>query len=65
MAALYAKENNKTLVTAGSDLHYPDKGHSGTSAMRTTVLPKDSFELAQIMKSGDYLLEIGNNIILS
>lgn len=33
--------------------------------MRTTVLPKDSFELAQIMKSGDYLLEIGNNIILS
>ena len=64
MAALYAKENNKTLVTAGSDLHYPDKGHSGTSAMRTAVLPKDSFELAQIMKTGDYLLEIGNNIIL-
>ena len=64
LAACYAKENNISMITAGSDLHYLKKGHSGASAMLTAVLPRDSFELATLFKSGDYILEIGNCIIL-
>lgn len=64
LAACYAKENNVPIITAGSDLHYSPKGHSGASALRTATLPQDSFELAALLKSGDYILEIGDCIIL-
>ncbi len=62
-ASAYAKENDVRIVTAGTDFHH--KTHEGMSALRSAVLPKDSFELAEILKSGDYLLEIGrNNLII-
>lgn len=65
LAAVYAKEQNLPIITSGSDFHHPDRGHEGVSAIRTKVLPKDTFELAEILKSGDYLLEAGrNNIII-
>lgn len=65
IASLYAKENHISVVTAGSDFHHPQRNHEGLAAMRTAYLPKDSFELAKILKSRDYLLEIGrNNIII-
>ena len=64
IAAKYANENGLTIKTAGSDFHHPGQGHECVSALRTRFLPKDSFELAKILKSGDYLLEIGGDSLV-
>lgn len=65
LASVYAKEHKFSIITSGSDFHHPDRKHEGVSAIRTKVLPEDSFHLASILKSGDYLLEVGrNNIII-
>lgn len=63
-AARYAKEKGLKINTVGSDFHHKNRGHEGVSALRTRTLPKDSFELAEILKSGDYLFEIGENSIV-
>ncbi|MBR3767158.1 MAG: PHP domain-containing protein [Clostridia bacterium] len=65
LAAVYAKENNFPIITAGSDFHHPNRCHEGVSAIRSNILPENSFDLAALLKSGDYLLEVGrNNIVL-
>lgn len=64
IAARYAKENNAKILTAGSDFHHPDCGHEGVTALRTAVLPENSFELAEILKSGDYVFEVGESSIV-
>lgn len=65
IAAVYAKEQNFSIVTAGSDFHHPNRKHEGVSAILTKILPNASFDIANILKSGDYLLEAGrNNIII-
>jgi len=65
IAVRYAAENGMKITTAGSDFHHPDRGHEAVSALRTKDLPKDSFHLAKILKSGDYIFEVGeNNIVL-
>lgn len=61
-AVRYAKENNLNLTLAGTDFH--EYGREGAAAIRTKILPDDSFELAKLLKSGDYLLEIGGNAIV-
>ena len=59
------KKQGFSIVTAGSDFHHPDQGHEGLSALRASFLPEGSFELASVIKSRDYLLEIaGERIIL-
>ncbi len=65
LASIYADKNNLSIITAGSDFHHPNKNHEGVSALRSACLPEDSFDLARILKEGDYLLQIGrNNIII-
>lgn len=64
IAVRYAKENGIKIATAGSDFHHPDRGHEAVCALRTKVLPKDGFSLAQILKSGDYIFEIGENSLV-
>lgn len=65
LASLYAKEYKHLIVTAGSDFHHPHLKHEGLAAIRTAYLPEDSFSLAEIIKSKDYLIEIGrDNIVL-
>ena len=64
LAAVYAKENNYSIVTAGSDFHHPDRKHEGVSAILTKTLPSESFDIADILRSGDYLLEAGINHII-
>ncbi len=65
IASVYADENNVSIITAGSDFHHPNRNHEGISALRGAYLPHDTFELAKLLKKGDYLLEIGrNNIII-
>jgi len=63
-ACKFAKENNFKIRTVGSDFHHINQGHEGVSALRTKVLPKDSFHLAEILKSGDYLFEIGETSLV-
>ncbi|MBS7298672.1 MAG: PHP domain-containing protein [Eubacteriales bacterium] len=64
IAARYAKEQNFKIQIAGSDFHHPDQGHEAVSALRTKVMPKTSFDIAKILRSGDYIFEIGENTIL-
>ena len=64
-AALYAKENNFKVITAGTDFHHPNLGHEGLAALKAKFIPEDSFSLAELLKSNDYLYEAGrNNLIL-
>lgn len=60
----YAKENNLDIIICGSDFHHKNVNHEGTAALRTKTLPKDSFELVEILKSGDYIFEIGEKSIV-
>lgn len=65
LASVYAKENNISMIIAGSDFHNPNRNFEGVSALRGTYLPEDTYELAKLLRIGDYLLEIGrNNIII-
>ncbi len=57
VAAKYAAENHAPIVTVGTDLHHHE--HVGISALRTKVLPEDEVHLVQILRSGDYIFEIG------
>lgn len=63
LAVRYAGDNN-LLITGGSDFHHVNRGHEAVSALRTSVIPADSFELAKILKSGNYILEIGETSIV-
>ena len=62
LIARYAKEHNIGIITCGSDFHTP--GEEDMVCLRTKVLPKDSFELAKILKSMDYLIDLSGNIII-
>lgn len=61
IATRYAKEQGFKIKTIGSDFHHKNVGHEGVTALRTRFLPKDSFEIAEILKSGDYIFEIGED----
>lgn len=53
---------NTLLQTAGTDTHKPEM--EGLSAILTRTLPKDSFELAQIIKNEDFVIAIDGDIVL-
>lgn len=61
-AVRYAAKNNVSRTIAGTDYHH--YGMEGAAAVRTKKLPKDSFELAKILKDGDYVIEIGGQSIV-
>lgn len=61
LAAKYAKEK-EFLITGGTDFHH--LGHQGMCFLRTKEKPKDSFELARIIKSRDYVFDVWGNIIV-
>lgn len=62
--AIAAKEatDRKFVHTMGIDLHYPE--HKGITAVRFSRIPKDSYELAALLKTGDYIFQIADDIIL-
>ena len=62
MTVKFAKENNFEIVTAGSDYHH--EGGEGMAALCTKTLPQNSYELAEILRSGDYVFEVGENSIV-
>ena len=64
IANLFANKNNLNIKIAGSDFHFLGGKDRSVSAILTRKMPKDSFEFAEILKSGDYLLQIGNNAVI-
>ncbi len=62
--ALAAKllENKDMLITCGSDFHH--FGHEATVSALFKTLPEDSFHLAELLKSKEYIFELGKSIIL-
>ncbi|MBE7022950.1 MAG: PHP domain-containing protein [Ruminococcaceae bacterium] len=63
LSTRYAYETKAKIKTAGSDFH--EKFHLGCGALLAKEMPTDTFELVELLKSGDYLLEIsGETIVL-
>ena len=61
VANRYAKKHHM-ITTAGTDYHHP--GHEGMAALLTKTPMKTSHDLMEVLKSGDYLFEIGGSIVL-
>ncbi len=64
LAMQYAIENDVKIQIIGSDSHELSAGFYGTTAIRTRVLPQNSFELAKILKSNDFIMQLGNHIMI-
>ena len=60
-AAAYAKEN-AFLISGGTDFHHDN--HQGCCFLKSKELPKNSFDIAHILKSKDFIFDIFGNIIL-
>jgi len=60
IAAKYAYENNM-IATCGSDFHH--LGHECLCGILTKKLLKDSYDVANVLKTGDYHMTIGNYIV--
>lgn len=58
MATRYAYTQQLSIKTAGTDFHHPN--HEALALLRTRQMPKDSFDIARILKSGDYVFELGD-----
>jgi len=61
LAERYARERGM-LMTAGTDYHHP--GHEGLAGIRLKTLPQDTFELADRLRSRDFLLQLGGMLVL-
>ena len=64
VAAAYAKKNNISICTGGSDFHHDKPFHPAAIIMLSKTLPKDSFGLAKILKGNDYIFLLGDNHII-
>ncbi len=62
LANQYAKQHPHLIVTGGTDFHHPS--HEGIGGIVTKTLPNDSFELASLLKSRDFLLNAGGSMII-
>lgn len=61
VAVSFASEKGK-VATMGTDFHHPN--HDNLCATRTAILPENSRELAELLKSGNFILELGDKIII-
>ena len=50
------------IKTVGTDFHHP--GHQGLCALRVRQMPQTSFDMAAILRSGDYVFELGGDAIV-
>jgi len=50
------------IVTGGTDFHH--EGHQGGILACFKERPDDSYALARMLRSGDYILQMGNTVIL-
>lgn len=61
VAEKYAEDNGK-IKTMGTDYHHLN--HDNLCATRAAYLPENEKELIKLLKSEDYIFEIGNKIVL-
>lgn len=61
LASRYAKKHN-LISTTGTDFHHP--GHEGMAALLTQIEIKTSHDIVDVLRSGDYIFEIGGSILL-
>lgn len=61
VANQYAKKHHM-ITTAGTDYHHP--GHEGMASLLTKTKIKTSYDIVDVLRSGDYLFEIGGSIVL-
>lgn len=61
LASKYAKKYH-LIETAGTDFHH--LGHEGMAALLTQKEIKTSHDIVKVLRSGDYLFEIGGSILL-
>jgi len=62
LAIQFAKDHKVPIVTIGTDMHHSH--HVGVSALRTKILPQNEKQLVDIIKSKDYIFEIGGHPVL-
>jgi hypothetical protein len=60
--AKIAKEKPHLLVTGGTDFHHD--GHEGLCATCTTTKITDSFAVAELIKSRDFVLDLSGSVII-
>ncbi len=59
-AAKYARDN-QLIVSGGTDYHH--EGHHGMCFARSKVELRDSYDVADMLKSRDYLFDISGSIV--
>ena len=64
VANLYAKKKGFGVRLVASDFHFLRGREVAVSAIRTKTMPKDPFDVARILKSGDYIGEVGNQALI-
>ncbi len=62
VANQYANAYPNFIKTCGTDFHH--EGHQGLGATRMKELPQDSFGIAQVLKSGEYLFDLAGSIVI-
>ena len=62
ISAKWAKEEQLPIIVGGSDLHHP--GGEGACLLRTRERPENAETLIEVLRSGDYALQIGGSIVL-
>ena len=61
VAAKYARDNG-LLVSGGTDYHHP--GHQGMCLMRTETPLRDSFDVAEAIKSKNFLFDLSGHLVV-
>lgn len=62
VACEYARNNGFEITTCGSDFH--NEEDCAMALLKTKTLPTNSFELADIINSHDYLFEISGSVVI-
>lgn len=62
LAAKLVKENSRLLITGGTDFHHD--GHQGLCAVCTGKRLKTSYDVADIISSGDFIFDLSGNKII-
>lgn len=55
-ACKYLEENKEMLTCGGTDFHH--EGHQNSISLVSTFLPENSFDMAKIIKSRDFIFDI-------
>lgn len=61
LTARQARESDK-IITVGTDFHH--HGHEGLSATLCRRVPETSADIVELLRSEDYLFEIGGSIVI-